>query len=58
MKWHKFDPLNVKGDYLFTNNIAASTFHYGFKLPAVKCGEEIKHTGNVAHSIAGWGVLV
>jgi len=45
-------------DYAVTNNIVASAWHSGFRLPAYKCGQSPVHTGNVAHSTAGLGVIV
>jgi len=41
-----------------TNNIVASTWHTGFMLPSYKCGGTQVHSGNVAHSISGYGVIV
>jgi hypothetical protein len=40
------------------NNIVASTWHAGFILPAYNCEGTQVHSGNVAHSISGYGVIV
>lgn len=40
------------------NNIVAGTWHWAFRLPAYMCGADPVHTGNVAHSISGYGVIV
>lgn len=48
----------TSSDYVVTNNIAASTWHAGFMLPAYKCGDTQENYGNVAHSISGYGVIV
>jgi len=45
-------------NYVVTNNIAASSWHAGFMLPAYRCGGTQIHTGNVAHSISGYGLIV
>ena len=61
MEWTEFNggiDLGGSSEYVITNNIVASTWHHGFKLPAYKCGETPIHTGNVAHSISGFGLIV
>lgn len=45
-------------DFTVQDNIVASTWHHGFRLPGHACGAPNPHTGNVAHSIAGYGVIV
>jgi hypothetical protein len=45
-------------DSTVTNNIVASTWHTGFVLPSYECGGPQVHSGNVAHSISGYGVIV
>jgi len=50
--------LSDSTDFFVTNNIAASTWHAGFMLPAYQCGGTQVHSGNVAHSISGYGVIV
>jgi len=44
--------------YSVTNNIVASTWHSGFSIEAYRCGSTQPHTGNIAHSISGYGVIV
>lgn len=51
----KFSKCN---SFAVTNNIVASTWHSGFTIPAYSCGGTQPHTGNVAHSIAGYGLIV
>ena len=42
-----------------TNNIVASTWHAGYMLQADTCASgTTSHTGNVAHSISGYGLIV
>ena len=50
--------LGTSTDFVVTNNIAASTWHAGFMLPAYQCGGTQVNFGNVAHSISGYGVIV
>lgn len=45
-------------DFLITNNIVASTWSQGYRLPSYACGGSQVNTGNIAHSIAGYGVIV
>lgn len=52
-----FDPVGCKS-YTVKDNIFASAWHAGVRLPARKCGEPAVHTGNVAHSISGYGFIV
>lgn len=62
MKWVGYTAAvnlgETSSNYVVTNNIAASAWHAGFMLPAYKCGETQIHTGNVAHSISGYGLIV
>jgi parallel beta-helix repeat protein len=44
--------------YTVTNNIVASVWHYGFRLPAHACDGTNPHFGNVAHSNSGYGMIV
>ena len=41
-----------------TNNIVASTWHSGFRLPAHECDAKNPNYNNVAHSISGYGLIV
>jgi len=52
--------MTFKGcsSFSVTNNIVASTWHSGYTLPAYNCGGTQPHTGNVVHSISGYGVIV
>ena len=50
--------MDGSANVLVTNNIAASSWHAGFMLPAHRCGGKQIHTGNVAHSISGYGLIV
>jgi len=45
-------------NYVVKDNIVASGWASGVRLPAYKCGESATNTGNVAHSIAGYGLIV
>jgi hypothetical protein len=45
-------------DFLITNNVVASTWSQGYRLPSYACGGSQVNTGNIAHSIAGYGVIV
>jgi hypothetical protein len=63
LKWTA--PLRVielgdSTDFEVTDNIAASGYHSGFSLPAWPCGTSPKRplSGNVAHSISGFGLIV
>jgi hypothetical protein len=61
MEWEEVNggiDLMSSKNFVITNNIVASTWHLGFALPPHECGEAPIHTGNVAHSISGYGVIV
>ena len=58
MKWQG-DIFGIQaGSGIVTNNIVASSWHAGFLLPAHKCGDANVNSGNVAHSISGYGLIV
>ena len=44
--------------YLMKDNIVAGAWHTGFFFPSKGCGDASVHTGNVAHSISGYGAIV
>lgn len=44
--------------FLVKDNTVAATWHSGYQLPAKKCGDASVHTGNVAHSISGYGAII
>jgi len=50
--------VSDSSNYVITDNIIASAWASGVRLPARSCGSPAIHTGNVAHSIAGYGVIV
>lgn len=45
-------------NYIVKDNIVASGWASGVRLPAYECGKTAIHTGNVAHSMAGYGLIV
>ena len=50
--------LKSSTNYVVKDNIVASVWHAGYMLPPYECGGTAVHTGNVAHSISGYGLIV
>ena len=64
MVWEGSDPeiggivLTSNEPFTMNDNIVAGAWHVGMKFPARKCGDPAVYTGNVAHSISGYGAIV
>ena len=50
--------LRSSENYQVINNIVSGSWHAGYMLPPYECGGTAVHTGNVAHSISGYGLIV
>lgn len=51
--------IKISGSgFTVKNNIVASCWHSGYSLPAYKCDSDPVHTGNIAHSVSGYGLIV